>query len=100
MGLMNGGATFQAMMEEILAPHLWTSVVVYLDDVFIYSKTVEQHIKHVDEVMTLLKEACLRTRPDKTELCKQSVKVLGHKLTKEGLKPLPNKVKNIFTRKW
>ena len=31
MGLMNGGATFQAMMEEILAPHLWTTVVVCLD---------------------------------------------------------------------
>ena len=95
MGLMNGGATFQAMMEEILAPHLWTTVVVYLDDVFIYSESVDEHIQHVDEVMTLLEEAGLRTRPDKTELCKESIKVLGHLLTKEGLRPLPNKVKNL-----
>ena len=54
MSLMNAGATFQAMMEEILAPVLWKYCVVYLDDVFVYSDNIEDHLQHVDEVLGLL----------------------------------------------
>ena len=68
MGLMNAGATFQSMMEEILAPVLWKYCVVYLDDVFIYSDNMEDHLQHVDEVLGLLERAGLKTRPDKTSL--------------------------------
>mmetsp|Transcript_14389 Transcript_14389/g.18064 ORF Transcript_14389/g.18064 Transcript_14389/m.18064 type:complete len:98 (-) Transcript_14389:62-355(-) len=50
--LMNSCATFQAMMEEVLDPLLWQCVVVYIDDVFIFSNSFEEHLDHLDKVFT------------------------------------------------
>ena len=96
MGRMNSGATFQAMMEEALAPLLWQCVVVYIDDVFIFSNSFEEHLEHLDQVFDLLEKAGLKTRPDKTSICKTSVKVLGFIIDEEGIKPQENKVKKIL----
>jgi hypothetical protein len=68
MGLTNSGATYQAMMEEILAPHLYQCVIVYVDDVFIFSDTEDQHAEDVAKVFRTLHDAGLKTRPDKTQL--------------------------------
>ena len=55
-GLTNAPATFQRPMNNMMNPHLDTFVVVYLDDVLIFSKTIEDHFKHLQAVFSLLRE--------------------------------------------
>src|ERR1700733_15114426 len=50
-GIQSGPAVFQRIMNEVLAPWLWIFVLVYIDDIITYSKTFEEHLKHVDTVL-------------------------------------------------
>jgi len=55
-GLTNAPATFQAAMNNMLRPHLNKFVVVYIDDILIFSKTIQEHQEHVKQVLDLLRE--------------------------------------------
>ncbi|KAF5093235.1 hypothetical protein DV451_005176 [Geotrichum candidum] len=65
-GLTNAPATFQSFMNHILAPHLHDFVVVYLDDILIYSKTKEEHRRHVQLVLDILKANKLIAKKSKS----------------------------------
>ncbi|CAM9764912.1 unnamed protein product, partial [Heterosigma akashiwo] len=95
MGLSNSAATFQAMMQEILSPHLHLCCVVYIDDIFVYSDSLDEHIRDVGKVLKCLQDAGLKTRPDKTSLCKQKVRCLGFDIDRDGVKPFPEKINTI-----
>ena len=56
-GLTNAPATFQRSLDMILSRFKWRTCLVYIDDVIIYSKSVEDHVRHVDEILTALEEA-------------------------------------------
>jgi hypothetical protein len=56
-GLCNAPATFHGALDMILAKVKWNYALLYLDDVIVYSKNVEEHIQNVDEILTLLKNA-------------------------------------------
>lgn len=102
MGLTNAPATFQRMMEVILRPLLAKSVMVYLDDVIIFSRTPEEHLKHVREVLELLHKHHLRVSLKKCEWFKREMKFLGHmvKLTPKGIELRPNPKKVKVLEKW
>ena len=65
MGLRNAAATFQRMMEEVLAPLLGKCCVVYLDDIAIFSPDENQHLKDLEAVFQLLQQAGLRMKIEK-----------------------------------
>jgi hypothetical protein len=98
MGCVNGSSTYQRMMGEVLAPFIGTCVAVYIDDIFIYSDTEEEHMRHLEEVMATLKAAGLKSRPDKTQLCRKEIKVLGFVLSEEGLRPLREKIDKLLAQ--
>ncbi|CAM9931531.1 unnamed protein product, partial [Heterosigma akashiwo] len=85
-------------MQEILQEHLYKRVVVYLDDVFIFSDNEDDHLQDVMAVFRTLHDAGLKTRPDKTQLFREEIKCLGFNITKEGIRPLVKKVDQIKTR--
>ena len=58
-GLTNAPATCQELINNVLRTHLDDTVVAYLDDILVYSKTLEEHIRHVIEVLECLKQADL-----------------------------------------
>ncbi|GBG76937.1 hypothetical protein CBR_g23151 [Chara braunii] len=97
-GLTNAPATFQCLMDKVLRHQLNKFVVVYLDDILIFSKTMEEHIKHLEEVLQVLKEAQLHLNLEKFEFGRDSVIYLGHRLSANGLEPEATKVEVI--RKW
>ena len=85
--LCNAGATFQRLMDNIMGD--LKCVVVYVDDILIFSPTLKQHIKDVQTVLQRLSENGLYFHPEKCEWAKQCVEFLGHKVTCEGVSPLP-----------
>jgi hypothetical protein len=78
MGLKNATASFQRMMERILGPLRNKCVMVYVDDLIIYSDTWEQHLDDVEAVMKVLDAAGLTCKLKKCEFGQRSVEYLGH----------------------
>ncbi len=94
-GVTNAPSTFQRLMNQILQPVIKKIALVYLDDVIIYSTSIEQHIKHIDIVLDLLKKAGLKIKLSKCTFLQTSVKYLGHVISEKGITPDPMKIKAI-----
>src|SRR5438445_8177084 len=94
-GLKNAPPTFQRMMNEILGEWLDEFVVVYIDDIMIYSKTFGEHMEHVEMILKKLKEVNLMLKLKKCKWCEQNIEFLGHVVGSYGLKPNPGKIEKI-----
>lgn len=94
-GLCNAPGTFQRLMERCLGHKKFETVLLYLDDVIIYSKSYEDHLKHLAEVFQVLIKHGLKVKPSKCHLLKPEVKYLGNIVSSEGVKPDPEKVATV-----
>ena len=94
-GLTNAPATFQAMVQDILRPLLDICVVVYIDDILIYSQTEQDHAKHIRQVFEILRSHKLYGKMSKCEFFKESVDYLGHVISSQGIATDPQKVASI-----
>ena len=94
-GLTNAPATFQTLMNDIFRPFLDKFLMVYLDDILIYSKTLEEHEQHIRQALQVLRENKLYAKPSKCEFFKTKMGFLGHVLTGEGVQADPRKVEAI-----
>jgi len=94
-GLTGAPATFQREMNKILFPFIGKFVYNFIDDVLIYSKTKEEHIEHLRQVLNVFKENELKINIEKCTFMKEEVEVLGHKVSSKGLSPLDSKVEAI-----
>ena len=94
-GLTNAPATFMHLMQSIFGPHLDSFVIVFLDDILIFSKTLQEHRKHVRIVLELLRNNKLYAKKSKCEFFKQSISFLGHVVSGEGISMEKDKVKAI-----
>ena len=97
-GLTNAPATFQREMNRILMPLIDVCFFVYMDDILVYSPTFEQHLKDLEKLFTILRDNKFSINLEKCSFCKRSVEVLGHMLTREGIKPMTSKVLAIASR--
>ena len=92
-GLRNAGATFQRLMNTILQDLPY--VFCYVDDILVYSPDEESHREHLHAVFTKLRDAGLVVNKEKCVLGQRQVDFLGHRITAEGISPLPERVKDI-----
>ena len=95
-GLRNGPSIFQRVMQGILAPYLWIFCLVYIDDIVIYSKSYEEHLSHLDQVLEAIEKAGITLSPKKCHLFYGSILLLGHKVSRLGLSTHEEKVKAIM----
>lgn len=95
MGLRSAPATFQRLMQTTLDEVIFKSVLVYLDDIMIYSKTFDEHVQQVDRVLELIIEAGLKLKPDKCVFLKSEIKYLGHTISEKGIQGNDEKIKAI-----
>jgi hypothetical protein len=77
LGLTNAPSTFQRMMNDIFAEHLGKFVLVYLDDLLVFSRTPEEHYRHLQLVFDLLREHKLYCKKSKCEFNKPELRFVG-----------------------
>ena len=95
-GLTNAPSTFQGLMNSIFKPFLQKFVLVFFDDLLIYSKSWKDHVWHVDKVLKLLKEQQLYAKPYKCFFGVKEVEYLVHIVSHEGVKVEPNNIKSMM----
>jgi hypothetical protein len=95
-GLTNAPAHFMYLMNSVFMPELDKFVVVFIDDILIYSKTKEDHVEHLRIVLTRLREHQLHAKFSKCEFWLDTIPFLGHILSAQGVAVDPSKVKDIL----
>ncbi|WVZ94744.1 hypothetical protein U9M48_040606 [Paspalum notatum var. saurae] len=94
-GLTRAPTTFQSMINYILEPLLRKCVVVFIDDILIYSKSLEDHVKHVQQVFQLLREHQFKAKLSKCSFAQTQLKYLGHILSAQGVSTDPDKIADV-----
>ena len=82
-------------MTHVLRGLEWDICLVYIDDLIIFSRNFEDHLKHLEEVFKRLREANVRLKSSKCHFVKPQVENLGHVVSAEGLKPNPDKIRAV-----
>lgn len=95
MGLKNAPATFQRVMDHILRNFIGKICVVYLDDILVFSSSLQEHTESLQKILSTLDNFNLKIQIDKSEFLRKDVEYLGHVITAEGVKPNPDKIKAI-----
>jgi hypothetical protein len=94
-GLCNAPATFQALMNDVLHPFLRRFVLVFFDDILIYSETWADHLRHLRAVLSELRQHQLFVKHAKCAFGSASVAYLGHVISEAGVAMDPAKVQAI-----
>ena len=98
MGLCNSPAVFMQLMNDTFSEYLNEFVLVFLDDIVVYSKTLEEHTRHLRKVFSKLREQRLFVKLSKSELCRKEVEFLGHYVGENGIRVMEDKIEAI--RDW
>ena len=97
-GLTNAPATFQRLMNKIFKEDLFKHVLIFLDDLLVYSETPAEHLQHLEKGFLKFRAAGLKLKPKKCDLFQTQVIYLGHVLDKTGIRPNPKKLEAV--RDW
>ena len=95
MGLSGAPATFQKLMNLVLRGLHWTSALVYLDDIIVFSRTFSEHLSRLEEVFSRLRGAGLKLKMSKCSFAQRSVKFLGHVVSEKGVHTDPGKTEKV-----
>jgi hypothetical protein len=95
-GLTNAPATFMCLMNNVLKKFLDRFVLVFIDDILIYSKNREEHEEHIRLILQVLREHHLYTKFSKCDFFQKQVHYLGHVISKEGVAVDLDKIKSIM----
>src|ERR1043165_4881217 len=94
-GLCNAPATFQRLMDRVYSKITWKFVVVYLDDTVVYSLTFTDHLQHLKEVFTRIRQARLRLNIEKCSFWMQRLLFLGHIISLQEIASDSQKIKAV-----
>jgi len=84
----NAPATFQNIMNNLFKNELGISVYIYIDDIFIFSKTYKEHLHHVRTVLQRLRENKFYANKEKSQFMPGVLQCLGHVITQRGISPI------------
>ena len=98
-GLTNSPATFQYLMEKVIGNLNLKSCLVYLDDIVIFSSSIEEHLGQLRKVLIRLHDAGLKLKPSKCHFRQRRLKYLGHIVSPEGIEYDPDMTKDLLTWK-
>ena len=98
-GNCNAGATYQTLMNHIFALHIGVFIYIYLDNIIIFSDSIEEHVKHVRTVFDILRKEKLYLGPSKMQFFTKELKILGHIIDNKGISMDPHKVDKVLNWK-
>ncbi|XP_074300448.1 putative mitochondrial protein AtMg00860 [Silene latifolia] len=94
-GLTNAPAVFMDLMNRVFSPYLFKFVVVFIDDILVYSKTKEGHEEHLGIVLQTIRDNQLYAKLSKCEFWLEKVAFLGNVISKEGMAVDPSKIEAV-----
>ena len=94
-GPRGGVAHFSRVMSALLGSLQWKMLLIYLDDLLIFSNSFDEHLRRLEMVFKILREANLKLKPSKCQLLQRSVNFLGHVVSAEGIAPNAEKIKAV-----
>ncbi|GBG62581.1 hypothetical protein CBR_g31217 [Chara braunii] len=94
-GLTNATTTFQAAMTMEFRHMLDRFVLIYLDDILVYNRSLEEHVEHLRTVLERLRQAKYKANRDKCEFTRQELEYLGHYVTPQSIRPLADKIEAL-----
>ena len=94
-GVANAPATFQRMMNSLFKEELDAFVLVYLDDILVFSQTLEDHIRHIRTALQKMRDAKFFARLHKCSFFQEKVEYLGFDVSRDGVQPSPEKVRTV-----
>ena len=94
-GLTNAGQIFQRYMNSVLRDYIGKFAFVYIDDIIVYSNSIEEHVRHLDMILQQLKDHGLQLKRSKCTFASPSVQLLGYTVTKHGISPQEEKVSAV-----
>ena len=94
-GLCNAPATFQRLMDSVLAGLHWKNCLVYIDDIVVIGKSFDDHLCNLQQVLERLRQAGLKLQPHKCKFLQSQVTYLGHVVSAQGVSPDPEKTSKI-----
>ena len=95
MGIKNGPATYQRVIDCVLGGLKWQCCIVFMDDILIFSDTLENHMKDVVRVLDRISDSGLTLKPSKCFFCMPGVSFLGYYIDSEGIHMQSEKVESI-----
>ncbi|KAL0457061.1 UNVERIFIED_CONTAM: polyprotein [Sesamum latifolium] len=98
-GLKNAGATYQRLVDKIFHPQIGRNVEVYVDDMLVKSKKAADHVKDLEETLSVLRKYKLKLNPAKCAFGVQGGRFLGFMVTQRGIEANPLKIKAIINMK-
>eukprot|EP00731_Ephydatia_muelleri_P009248 Em0004g1586a len=94
-GLTNAPATFQRLMECVLAGLTYEQCLIYIDDIIVFSATFPQHLERLQTVLEHLAAAGLRLKPSKCHFAQNQICYLGHIVSQQGVQADPEKLRAV-----
>jgi hypothetical protein len=95
-GLTNAPATFQGAMNSLFARLLRRGVLVFMDDILVYSSSLQEHVQLLQQVMQILQDNHFLLKMSKCEFAKRELEYLGHTISAKGIHTEPSKVQAVL----
>jgi hypothetical protein len=95
-GLTNAPAAFMDLMNRVFQPYLDRFVIVFIDDILVYSRTEAEHVEHLRIVLQILRDRQLYAKLDKCEFWLSQIHFLGHVVSRDGVAVDPSKVEAVL----
>ena len=94
-GLVNAPSSFERLMENVLRGLQWVECLLYMDDIIVPSKSVEEGVSRLEHILQRLRQANLKCKPSKCILFQKKVKFLGHMVSECGVSTDPDKIASV-----
>lgn len=95
-GLTGAPMTFQRLIDRVLGEAKWAHALAYLDDIVVYSRTFEDHLRHLEDVLEKLRAAGITLNPKKAQVAETCISLLGFTINSGRVSPNPDKLEAIL----